>query len=218
VIGALVRLRAVEPRNSTPAFLIGWFLIELAGYFALTPWPAVRRVIGIVVVATFIIGRSVRSAGTGRLWLAATCMIALSAMMQAIDIENGRIERDAVAAIDTGIRARSTEGTIWFTGRRGWFYYAEQAGWKPIDPGATVVQPGDWLAIPNADFGGPRIEIPDSARLVESREWMSRSRLGTIPYFYGTNAAVWRRDKPYIAVQIFLITRRETLAPESIRR
>jgi 4-amino-4-deoxy-L-arabinose transferase-like glycosyltransferase len=218
LISAIVRFRASDPRNREMAFLIGWFLIELAGYFVLTPWPAVRRVIGIVVVATLMIGRNVASAGTGRLWFAASCMTALGAMMQAIDIENGRIERDAVAAIDADIRARSTGGAVWFTGRRGWFYCAESAGWKSIDPGATVAQPGDWLVIPDADFGGPRVEVPESADRVESREWMSRSLLGTIPYFYGTNAAVWRRDKPYMTVQVFLINRTERLNPADNRR
>jgi hypothetical protein len=218
LIGAIVRLRAAGPRNSDMAFLIAWFLIELAGYFTLTPWPAVRRVIGIVVVATLIIGRNVASAGIGRPWFAASCMIGLSVGMQAIDIENGRIERDAVAAIDADIHIRSSGGAIWFTGRRGWFYYAEEAGWKPIDAGATVVQPGDWLIIPDADFGGPRVEVPESANRVESREWMSRLLLGTIPYFYGTNAAVWRRDKPYMTVQVFLINRTERLNPADNRR
>src|SRR5262249_28406519 len=38
-------------------FLVVWLALELAGYFALSPFPAVRRGLGLVVVLTLIAGR-----------------------------------------------------------------------------------------------------------------------------------------------------------------
>src|SRR5262249_21689444 len=38
-------------------FLVLWLGLELAGYFALSPFPAVRRVLGLVLVLTLMAGR-----------------------------------------------------------------------------------------------------------------------------------------------------------------
>ena len=35
-------------------FLLSWLLLEVVGYVALTPFPAVRRIMGVVVVTTLL--------------------------------------------------------------------------------------------------------------------------------------------------------------------
>src|SRR4029079_12610932 len=48
-IGALalgtMAIAAARPRDRCGRFLTAWWLVELCGYFVLSPWPAVRRVI-----------------------------------------------------------------------------------------------------------------------------------------------------------------------------
>jgi hypothetical protein len=43
-------------------FLLLWFALEMAGYFALSPFPAARRMLGVVVVASLVVGRFVSHA------------------------------------------------------------------------------------------------------------------------------------------------------------
>jgi hypothetical protein len=38
-------------------FLVMWLVMEILGYFMMTPFPAVRRVLGITVVASLLTGR-----------------------------------------------------------------------------------------------------------------------------------------------------------------
>src|SRR5262249_37123165 len=52
----LLRPGGREDRGET-VFLLGWLALEVAAYFPLTPFPAVRRVLGIVVVLTLLVGR-----------------------------------------------------------------------------------------------------------------------------------------------------------------
>lgn len=60
VLAASVRLlliRAEPDERRTDRFLVAWLLIELAGYFVLTPFAAARRVISLAVVATLVAAR-----------------------------------------------------------------------------------------------------------------------------------------------------------------
>ena len=61
----LVRIRnglAIRT-HANSLFLVGWFALELAGYFALTPFPAARRVIGLVVVGGILAARAASRIG-----------------------------------------------------------------------------------------------------------------------------------------------------------
>src|SRR5438094_9690292 len=46
-------------RRADTLFVAGWVLIEVAGYFALTPFPAARRVIGFTIVFGILAARLV---------------------------------------------------------------------------------------------------------------------------------------------------------------
>jgi len=129
--------------------------------------------------------------------------IGIGLFIEAIDIENARVEQRAVATIDAEIRRRDPDPTIWFVGHRGWQYYAECAGWRHADAGSSRIATGDWLASPDSEFGNQQFKVSATAELVESIEFHSRCRLGTIPWYYGTNAAVRRRDGPYFTVNIY---------------
>src|SRR5262249_52912171 len=64
VLGTLLRVRRKKERQSSgvlihpkAVFLGLWLALELGGYYTLSPFPASRRILGLVVVATLIAGR-----------------------------------------------------------------------------------------------------------------------------------------------------------------
>jgi len=213
VAASVLRLRRSPIDARDDRFVIGWLGLEIAGYFVLTPWPAVRRVIGCLVVLTLLVARGAVIRSRAAMLFAAACGVCLALAFEMIDIENGGIERDAVAAIDAQIRDANYGGTVWFLGHRGWQFYAERAGWRPVDPGFTVVRSGDWLVVPDAEFGGARVTIPPSADPVGEIQFWSRLPLGTIPYYYGTNAAVRKREGPFMTVALYQMTAAGALQP-----
>jgi 4-amino-4-deoxy-L-arabinose transferase-like glycosyltransferase len=203
---AIKRILSNPGRASSDMFLVGWLIVELAGYFVLTPWPAVRRVIPAVVAMTFLVGRGARRTEIRNecIGFAAAFSVGLGLFIEAIDIENARVEQNAVATIDARLRRLHPNATIWFVGHRGWQYYAECAGWQHAEP-ASFLFAGDWLVAPDSDFGSQRFKISPAMQLVESIEFHSRWRLGTIPWYYGTNAAVRKRDGPYFTVDLYRV-------------
>jgi 4-amino-4-deoxy-L-arabinose transferase-like glycosyltransferase len=186
-------------------FLMGWLIIEVVGYFALTPWPAVRRVIGVVAVSTLVVaGSAPTSIDMRKVWFAVFCNFGLALLYQGIEIENGQVERDAVAALEA--QFGQSQSPVWFVGHRGWQHYAEREGWRHFDSQRSAeLQAGDWLLVPDFEFTGRNVILPSSAERIDSIEFWSRWRLGTIPWYYGTNAAVRRRDGPVVTVQVYRI-------------
>src|SRR5207248_2680630 len=90
-------------------FLAAWWLIEVVGAFAVSPWPAARRVVGPVVVGTLLASRL--AAGTARsparrnlVRGVAAFGVVLGLFVQAIDIDNAAAERDGVARVTQWIR------------------------------------------------------------------------------------------------------------------
>ena len=55
----LIRIRPRLSSRRSPAtwFLVGWLLIEIAGYFLLTPFPAARRLIGVTIATGILTAR-----------------------------------------------------------------------------------------------------------------------------------------------------------------
>lgn len=49
-------------------------------------------------------------------------------------------------------RTRNESGAIWFQGHWGFQYYMQQLGMRPLDFSASVLQPGDVLAVPKNGY------------------------------------------------------------------
>ncbi len=160
-------------RSGASWFLIGWLLIELAGFYLLTPFGAVRRVMGIIVVVTLILGRllAANRAPSLRvgLGLVSNCdpsserqrwimrYTALGILIGLIyawtDYRDAVAERDALFAGVKLVREQSgDEPRIWFAGHWGFQYYGETAGLQTLYPRESIVEAGDWLIVPE----GPR--------------------------------------------------------------
>jgi 4-amino-4-deoxy-L-arabinose transferase-like glycosyltransferase len=140
-------------------FLIGWLVVELLAYFALSPFPAARRLMGIVVVTTILAGRLVQARQTSAVrWMPfiALGQVILCAVFVCTDYREADAQRSAALYA----RARlGASAPIWFTGHWGFEFYAEQAGMHPIVPHVdeydtsldrpSSIRMGDYVLIPD---------------------------------------------------------------------
>jgi len=160
VAAALRRLWQLEPGHPCPdrrrpwerveVFLCAWLVLEVLGYFALSPYPAVRRVISLVVVATVVAGRQLsRAAADGNrpmvLRAAVGLSLALGLVGYGVDFATYDAEKEIVHVALGQIGAR--EG-VWFVGHHGAFeFYAEHAGLRRRNASTPRPRPGDWLVV-----------------------------------------------------------------------
>ncbi len=207
-------------------FLVGWLLIELAGYFVLTPFPAARRVIGLVAIGGLLAARAVSR--LGRLhserqpggWVIAFG-IAAGVAVVAIDTLDAYPEK-VCAVRAAALTADRPEGsTVWFAGHWGFQYYCEQAGMRPVVPEQSILATGDYLVLPihpdSPGFHRPHIgNVPirppaGVAEEIAQIVWDDPLSARTVPNFYGGVDPVVGRDHPRLRVAVYRITREWTL-------
>jgi hypothetical protein len=217
-LGKGLRIRG----NVDALFLVGWLVIELGGYFALTPFGAARRVIGLVVVGGLLtsrlaslVGRIYRDRYPSQ-WVT-TLVIAAGVVVTAIDTldafpEKVCAEKAAVVTAD-----RKKEYTVWFAGHWGFQYYCGRAGMSQIVPGQSILKPGDFLVLPTypdeVAFHRPHIGAvsirPLTWPIEEVQEviWDDPLAAQTVPNFYGGVDPVIGRDHPRLRVIVYRVTR-----------
>ncbi|HTB58239.1 MAG TPA: glycosyltransferase family 39 protein [Polyangia bacterium] len=218
--GALV-LRRRKPWSPEARFLVGWLLIELASYFVLTPFPAARRGIGLVVVAGLFAAHVVSR--VGRLlparrpagWIIAFG-IATGLAVTVVDTVDVSSEKVSVERATALTAARPAGSTVWCLAKWGFHYYCERAGMRPIVSGRSSLAPGDLLVIPllwdaNNGFGPPNMlessihpELSVAEQVAKS-VWNEPLSGQTVTNFYGGTDPVMMRDHPRLAVGIYQI-------------
>jgi hypothetical protein len=186
---ALGRTLSVPRPYRVVAFLLLWLVLEVVGYMVLTPFPAVRRVLGVVVVSTLLVGRlaalTCRSAAARRtIYGIAAYSAVLGLLVYAADYAEARGEQAAVEEAVRSIHARGGGGTIWYVGHWGFQYYAEREGMRAIAaadppenspipiPPRSAFKKDDWLVLPQYRWQGDRFAggvhkqsfAPDEAR------------------------------------------------------
>jgi hypothetical protein len=214
----IIPLRA----NADSVFVAGWFAIELAGYFALTPFPAARRVIGLTVVGGILVARAIHRVGqraparqpTG--WLVALG-IAAGVVVAAIDTLDAFPEKDCAERAAMLTSERPTGSMVWYAGHWGFQFYCERAGMRPVVPGESVLARGDYLVLPihpnPLGFDRPYIgRIPiepgeDVATPIGEMVWDDWLSARTVPNFYGGNDPIASRDHPRLRVVVYRIIR-----------
>jgi hypothetical protein len=208
--------------------LLCWIMIETLGYFAMTTFPASRRLMTWSVVAIFLaarlLSRSCRFGSTmpseagdesrGRsrvlIWLATIPGICLGFFYAGIDIADSWREPDAVHAAAEFIHEHDKSPKIWFVGHWGFQYAAERNGMKPLIPGVSELQPGDWLIVPNPETVNqqgfqPAWPMGEPEYVIAPRR---RFPLRTIPAYYGGHLCLERSPDPIIEVKIYRISAR----------
>ncbi|MFO0937014.1 MAG: hypothetical protein U0798_10925 [Gemmataceae bacterium] len=212
-------------RDRISRFLIGWWCLELASYFVLTPFPAGRRVIGLALVSAMIFARSISISTYSNRWpswaiLALGPFIGLT--VYAIDVWDAQPEKRLAQNAQQWLAGKG--GTVWFNGHWGFQYYCERAGMKPVDCDVSLLEPGDWLvfpAIPDDQgfyrpyHGGAKFK-PDERFLTAVTEWTWDDALNatTIPTLYGGSYPLLGRSHPRLKVVIYRVN--EAYCPERI--
>ena len=209
----LFRRRGRRPLrwSADSLFVVGWVLLEIAGYFALTPFPAARRVFGVTFALGILAARAVsRTQGMpGRRpprWVV-PFGIAAGVLVAALDTFDAFPEKDLAERAAAATQAASPEERVWFIGHWGFQYYCERAGMVPAIPGQSVFEPGDWFVRPlypdDGRFffrpyaGGVELMPPDdSCELVEVFVWDDWLSATTIPNYYGGTEPVLGRNHP----------------------
>jgi hypothetical protein len=160
VVAAVVRLTwGRGDRDSW--FLVAWLLLEVAGYFALSPFAAVRRLLGLCVVVPLIAGRLAGQMlpGRGRSAVRGAAMYgaALAGLYGAIDWYDAWAQQAAAEGAARRIAATAPGARAFFVGHWGFQFYAERAGMIALRPSPSEkaepepqrLQPGDWIAVPD---------------------------------------------------------------------
>jgi hypothetical protein len=126
-------------------FLLLWLAIELMGAIALSPFPAARRVLGVAVVATILVGfviarHAIRPA---MVWCAAGAAIAVGLFVALIDIHEARATQQLADRAIQIAQQQNPQHKNWFSGAWAFQYYAMQHGMVPLDPVHSQLHAGD---------------------------------------------------------------------------
>jgi hypothetical protein len=195
-------------------FLALWLSLEIAGYVALTPFAAVRRVMGVVVVCTLIAGCvAARTCQHRRTQIGVWCIAAYSAALglgfAILDWREAQAEQEGVERAATWLNEHGDGGRVWYVGHWGFQFYAEQAGMKPISPTESELKEGDylvypyWITMQSFDLNGT------PCALVEKLEIDDLVPLQIVMCYYSGNTAIENRnlDDPRLTVYIYRITK-----------
>jgi len=219
----LARRRRERRRSADGAFVVGWVILELAGYFALTPFPAARRVIGLTLALGVLGARAVSRAN--RLdprrrpprWVV-PFGVTVGILVAALDAFDAMPEKDLAERAAEVVRPRPPDWRVWYYGHGGFQFYCERAGMRPLVGGETAVAEGDYLVLPvypdapgyyrpQPGQGKYAPHLPaDAVERVAEFTWDDPLSAQTNPTFYGGADPVVGRDFPRLRVTVYRAT------------
>jgi hypothetical protein len=193
-------------------FVVGWVLLELAAYFALTPFPAARRLVGLSVALAVLAARVVRLTRVKPERWVAPAAVAFGLCVTAIDTLDAYPEKALAERAAT-----FTSGKTWFAGHWGFQWYCGREGMKLLVPGESAPQPGDFLVIPaypdahrfyRPHIGNVSMTPPaDRVEVVAELAWEDWLAAQTVPNFYGGIDPVEGRGAPRLRVVVYRVVR-----------
>jgi hypothetical protein len=215
---------ARTPGDRAVAFLICWLMLEVVGYLFLTPFPAVRRVLGVAVVLTVIVARlAARTCRTPErrrvLHALGAGGVLLGLAYYGLDWQGARVQQLAAESAAAWVRDHGG-GRAWYVGHWGFQYYAERAGLRPVVteyqppegpiafPPPSRLRAGDWLIVPDSRLTAQAVRLEeDKLRLEASLVIAAPVRLRTVPCFYGGRTPLEREDgEGALEVKVYRVT------------
>ncbi|MDB5311121.1 MAG: hypothetical protein JWO38_5323 [Gemmataceae bacterium] len=209
--------------SADSAFVVGWVVLELAGYFVLTPFPAARRVVGLTVAITVLAARTVsrvNRANPGRRppgWVL-PFGVTVGVLVAALDAYDALPEKVVAEEATVFVQARPPTARAWYVGHWGFQYYCERAGMRPVIPGGSILAAGDYLVLPlfpdeqgfYRPYPGSIVIRPPvgAVEKVADLVWDDCLSAQTIPNFYGGTEPVIGRDHPRLRVAVYRIINR----------
>lgn len=208
----LQRFASTAPNDRTAWFLVLWFALELVGYVAISPFPAVRRIMSLTVVSTLLIGCLAKRTPLEpwrrkalRGLVAATALLGFG--FAGVDYLEARGEQRAAREAAGRIRREHPNSDIWYVGYWGFQFYAERAGMKQALP-TTRFRKGDWLVVPDEKV--PQQELDIERGKLEHREEIAIGDavpLATLMCYYAGSSPLRHHRGPRIVVQLFRVRR-----------
>jgi hypothetical protein len=210
-------------RNST--FLVLWLGLELAAYTPMTPFPAARRVLGVVVVLALLTGRlAALTCRAGRprrtAWAIAGGGALLGLAFLGLDWRGAAAQKEGVEESARFIQARGG-GKTWFVGHWGFQYYAERAGMEAVVTAAPGYPPGggrvafpppsrlrrgDWLVVPDRRQNQQALPLdPDQLELWEEVVVPAWVPLRTVPCYYGGRTPLEHHEGPRLRARAYRV-------------
>jgi hypothetical protein len=197
-------------------FLLSWLVVEVCFYFGTAPFPAVRRVIGIVMVMTLLVARNlalVHGRKGSRVTLAVLTSVGLllGGGYYWVDVKEAAAQRDAVVSAERYIRQIDPDPSIWYLGHWGFQYYAEAAGMQPVIPERSELRQSDWLVVPGRVHRQNIVIDAGQLDLRASLDSRDRLPVSTLDGYYDGSIPVRHRDGPLLSTAIYRVT--EDLVP-----
>ncbi|MBI1916521.1 MAG: hypothetical protein HYS12_17570 [Planctomycetes bacterium] len=191
-------------------FVVLWLGLEVASYFALSPFPGVRRVLGLVVVGTLMVGRlAARTCqfGPRRALVNGLALgnIVLGLGLHAVELWDVRAERVAVRQVARLLRQKPPGMTVWFHVETwgGFAVYSQWAGLRRFQGyGEPQPCPGDWVAVMYRPALRPRQLASWGERIaqVEVHDFLP---LRTVPSYWNGRTAVEHHEGPRALVDVY---------------
>jgi hypothetical protein len=213
----LAAFRVVWRERKIELFLAGWCMLEIIAYFGLSPIPAVRRVLALLVVTTLLIGRfALSTVGPRNILLkqAVFGSMLLGLLFYAVDFRDAYVEKAAVEKSLQQIASSGPPPTNWYVARWGFQFYAERAGMKPVLPDESEFQPGDWLVISDSIYFPKPVAAHinryriDPVSLVVIEDWLP---LQTMLGYYSSGIPIQHHEGPRRTVKIYRVAGPATL-------
>jgi hypothetical protein len=169
----VARLIAVPARRKVPFgdrdawFLPAWLAIEIAVYFAMSPFPAARRMGEIVAVTLLFAGRAVvsvepQAARRAFVHLAGAVNAICGLTMLAISLVDGRNVEATADAAAAFMRA-NPGGEAWQLSTLAFAHYFDATGIRRVNLATTTLRTGDLIA--TDAFDTDRMKMLEAAGL-----------------------------------------------------
>jgi hypothetical protein len=192
--------------------------VEFLLTFALSPFGAARRVIGMEVAATMLLFRA------AEVWSRATRIeypkpafffaMSLGFALFTLDAWDARAEDELPAQAHALIQNQPVKQVYYF-GHWGYQYACERLGMRPLVYGETVLEPDDWLVIPeypdpNGFYrpyhsGARPLWVPRNVDKFATLVWNDKLPASTVPAMYGGTVPITGRDAPRLTVGVYRV-------------
>jgi hypothetical protein len=191
------------------AFLYIWLAAEIVGYFVLSPFPAVRRILGVFLASTVLLSRLGSHRG-GRMGLRGAYRLAafgaaLGGCFYAVDLQESISQKQAAALTVQKIHSFSPART-WCLGRWGFSHYAQLAGMANGLKRPLFLKKGDILAVGDSvcwpygfDLTAAQVERLDQISITD------HVPLRTVSPFYGGRSPCEHLQGPRITVGLYRV-------------
>jgi hypothetical protein len=197
-------------RSRADRFLVCWLGLEVAGYFALSPYPAARRVVGIVLVLTLLAGRlasrTCQAPSRRALVGGVACAgVLLGLFVFGVDWRDARAAQQAAELAARRHRPSGPGQTTWHLSWGGFQFHAGRAGLKPLALNRSRPQPGDVIVVPDDPelFAGLQARVGKRLELLETLTVGDQFPLCTVPGYYIGRTPLEHHEGPRVTVRVY---------------